>query len=328
MTKQTSLLILLLLQMCFACFAPARGEPVPANASTWQAIDLTKLDTSHCEEIKKVPPPECVDGEVGALCRVAKDKIETACKDLAGSGAGHYPSGKHATWINTLTDRAAVVATELYKKISDALLECIVIWKDYNLSPVIGAVIAAVAVLYVANRYTRRLNQVSSTFEFSKRFHEIIELKRKAEGDAEKDHWTDEKKNVVSDQWWLRFFDLILTEWEFRKANYINKDRFVDWMRWRWHEYKGNDMRRGFDIFGVSYRQAWERLTGPNPLFPEEFIIFMSHIHAAPDVTKLRKVIQKQIGLRRSRTRAKEDGSIVLAQQTQAPQTQAPQAPT
>jgi hypothetical protein len=240
----------------------------------------------------------------GIVLSTIDEVVESVNKLI--SSAGGSAIDLVSNLIGTVSDKAMIVANGLFKNISDALLEFAAIWKDYSLSPVIGASITAFAVLYIANKYTRQLSQVSSTFEFSKRFHDIIELKRRTESEADKENWSAEKKNAAADQWWLRFFDLILTEWEFRKANYINKDRFTDWMRWRWHEYKGDDQRRGFEIFGVSYREAWGRLTGPNPLFPEAFIVFLSHIHAAPDVTKMRKVIQKQIGFWRSTTRAVE----------------------
>lgn len=79
---------------------PAPKAATPAPNPAWQSIDVTKLDAAQCQRIADTPPQACAEGDPGAVCRVAKSKVELACKELVGWSVWDYlPKGSKEKFV-------------------------------------------------------------------------------------------------------------------------------------------------------------------------------------------------------------------------------------
>ncbi|HEY4846561.1 MAG TPA: hypothetical protein VIH87_01885 [Methylocella sp.] len=163
------------------------------------------------------------------------------------------------------------------------------------LGPTLGSIITSLVVVFVARRYTIRTKRIDSTFEFSKRYHELLIQQRDLNEEYDKLLVDDPKRadERPADVWWLRFFDLMLFEYEFFKQRLLMKERFEDWMKWRWHEFRGTDEKYKNFAWGMGYRDGWKRLREAevwqgNPLIP-----FLHDVHHATDVNEVKRIVEE-----------------------------------
>jgi hypothetical protein len=108
-----------------------------------------------------------------------------------------------------------------------------------------------------------RIKRIESTLEFSKRFQELIrdrrELNRKF-SDAHKGNKDAEPTPAEKDEgldWWWAFFDLILYEFDFFQRGLVSEERFIEWMRWRWYDFKPKEGEKSWKTSGVTYQEGW-----------------------------------------------------------------------
>ena len=130
--------------------------------------------------------------------------------------------------------------------------------KEYTaFGAIIGAVITAsvnMGVLFwIASRYTKRLKRIESTLEFSKRFQELLQQQR----DLNRRCSTSPTQMDIddADTWWWRFFDLQLYEFDFFQQGLVRRERFLEWMKWRWYDYQAAKNAMS-NTCGMDYKKA------------------------------------------------------------------------
>ena len=157
----------------------------------------------------------------------------------------------------------------------------------------LAAMISAFVLFWIARRYTVRIKQIESTLEFSKRFQELLKEQRELNRNFAATPRTTEEQDGST--WWWRFFDLILYEFDFYHQRLVRQERFTEWMKWRWFDFRAT----GTDVWqtcGIEYKRGWElwkekdamRLPKPNRL-----ITFLDKIHDAPDVSGVVRLCRK-----------------------------------
>jgi hypothetical protein len=154
----------------------------------------------------------------------------------------------------------------------------------YSLGAIVAAMVSGAVVFIVARKYTKRIKQIDSTLEFSRRFHELMQQQR----DLNRRYATQAKATqpptdgnievADAEMWWWRFFDLILYEFDFYQSGFLRKERFNEWMLWRWYDAQHPDQ---LSVCGMNYRDGWAYWTAHSPNQRNRLVRFLETIHAA-----------------------------------------------
>jgi hypothetical protein len=165
--------------------------------------------------------------------------------------------------------------------------------KYSGLGALFAAMISGIVVLWVARRYTKRIKQIDATLEFSRRFHELIqqqvELNHAYFDRRRWENWPPNQRELLDARaWWWRFFDLVLYEFDFYQSGFLRKERFTEWMKWRWLEARDPD---SFFVSGMNYNQGWDhwRLSAPNQ--DNRLVKFLNQVHQAPTMDEMVKKV-------------------------------------
>ncbi len=147
----------------------------------------------------------------------------------------------------------------------------------------LGALVSAGVLLGIARHYTLSIKRIESTLEFSRRFQELIK-DREA---LNRDFVAQPQKAGDTDgaAWWWRFFDLILYEFDFFRQNLVREERFIEWMKWRWSDYRAAP--NSFVTCGIDYKSGWQQWKTKDALNvpePNRLITFLDALHSAPDI--------------------------------------------
>jgi hypothetical protein len=129
-----------------------------------------------------------------------------------------------------------------------------------SLGPFLGSMLVAAMALWIAEDYTKRVKIIDSELEFSKRYQELFELRhtlnrefRYPTTEYPKTYWSSEAEN-----WYRRFFDLLLNEFKFYEKGFVDANVFTVWMRWAHLNY--NDS--AFETCGMTYELGWNWWSG------------------------------------------------------------------
>lgn len=155
-----------------------------------------------------------------------------------------------------------------------------------GLGPFFGAIIAslfaATAAWRIAARYTKSIKTTEATFEFSKRFQELLQkqLELNKEYKAVFKDCTPPIEEDDSDAivWWWRFFDLMLYEFQFFRDGLVVEDRFIEWMKWRRYDFNSKESEL-WSTCGLNYPAAWHKWKTRLPMQGNPFINFLDMIH-------------------------------------------------
>jgi hypothetical protein len=164
-----------------------------------------------------------------------------------------------------------------------------------------GAGVTGYILIYIARSYTGRLKMIESTFEFSKRFGELLQLQSELNNDylnARKEEGTKCVPTTLVEinkarTWWWRFFDLMVYEYDFFKNGLLWNERYIEWMKWRWHDYndKGSD---AWSTCGIDYKLGWELWKARPGNVKNRMIKFFDTIHEFENMDQVEKYVESQ----------------------------------
>jgi hypothetical protein len=140
---------------------------------------------------------------------------------------------------------------------------------------IIGATITAFVVWRVAMVVTKKLKRIDSTFEFSKRYQDLLLQKRK----LQKQYKTVPSPSIMDLKddamaWWFRYFDLNLFEFDFFCAKLVTRERFIEWTAWRQLDFQENK-----DVCGITYKDGWKAWSEITAMQGNPFIDFLTEVH-------------------------------------------------
>ena len=194
------------------------------------------------------------------------------------------------------------------------------------LAATLGASVAAWVAHGVANKYTARVKRVEATLQFSKQFHELIQLQRALNGkyeevlakcnkalatksEAEKTEAERTEAGIQSDviekiakgdakAWWWQFFDLLLYEFDFWQQGYVREERFIEWMVWRWHDsHPRTDVNEPrWETCGMDYIEGWDRWRS-HPAHGGRLLELLDRIHKAKHPNKVPDIVDEYRGI-------------------------------
>jgi hypothetical protein len=149
---------------------------------------------------------------------------------------------------------------------------------------IISAIISAFVVWGVALGITKRLKRIEATFEFNKRFQDLIQQECKLKKEYQTASGgqyssTSPKDDTDARNSWYRFFDLMLFEFHFYREGLLHRDNFVEWMTWRRFDYKENR-----EVAGMTYRKGWGHWKKIPALQGNEFIALLNKIHVRKQI--------------------------------------------
>ena len=144
----------------------------------------------------------------------------------------------------------------------------------------------------------RKKNQIESTLEFSRRFGELLQLQSKLNLVYERARATDETRDMPATEletneartWWWLFFDLLLYEYDFFKQDLVWSERFAEWIRWRWYDFKAS----GDDVWqtcGMDYKKGWNNWKGKPANRKNRLVQFLDKVHEAPDIATVERIV-------------------------------------
>jgi hypothetical protein len=167
--------------------------------------------------------------------------------------------------------------------------------QDYPASgAIIGAVITALVnmgVLFgIASRYTKRLKRIESTLEFSKRFQDLLQQQRDLNRRCSTPPTTMDIDDA--DTWWWRFFDLQLYEFDFFQQGLVRRERFLEWMKWRWYDYKAAKNAMSTTC-GVDYKEGWQSWKNRPAMKENRLVRFLDAVHNASNVQEIASLVKK-----------------------------------
>jgi uncharacterized membrane-anchored protein YhcB (DUF1043 family) len=186
------------------------------------------------------------------------------------------------------------------------------------LAAAVGALIgAAVLVLLKRNEDGRRATegqiekdrkeaergqkQIESTLEFSRRFGELLQLQGRLNQAYDRARSTDETRNTPptaletneARTWWWLFFDLLLYEYDFFKQDLVWRERFTEWIRWRWYDFKavGSDV---WQTCGIDYQTGWRSWKEKPANRKNRLTQFLDKVHDAPDIASVERIVAEE----------------------------------
>lgn len=180
------------------------------------------------------------------------------------------------------------------------------------LAAVAGALISA-AVLLLLKLYAdakerrqdvseRKRKQIESTLEFSKRFGELLQLQSKLNKAYDAARATQETQNDPPTRretdeakiWWWLFFDLLLYEYDFFKQGFIWKERFIEWIKWRWYDFNATG-DAAWKTCGMDYRAGWQSWKEKPANRNNRLIIFLDKVHdRARDAAEVEQIVAEE----------------------------------
>jgi len=176
--------------------------------------------------------------------------------------------------------------------------------KDYQaLGPfwgaIFGAMLTAGVVGGVVQSRTKRHQEATALFEFSKRFHQLLdEAHSLAKMYAAAGGEPSEAMAAEAAAYYRKFFDLLVSEHYFFTQGFVRRETFLEWMNWRWgawHDVEGATVV----VCGVAYQSAW-RDWSHRPLMRSHPVVrFVDQVHAAPDLEAVRRLVDRHAFRRR-----------------------------
>jgi hypothetical protein len=147
----------------------------------------------------------------------------------------------------------------------------------------------------------KRREQIESTLEFSRRFGELLQLQSKLNQAYDRArstaHTQDDPPTALETNeariWWWLFFDLLLYEYDFFKQDLVWKERFKEWIRWRWYDAKatGNDM---WKTCGMDYQTGWKNWKEKPANRKNRLVEFLERVHQAQDVAAVERIVEEE----------------------------------
>ena len=159
---------------------------------------------------------------------------------------------------------------------------------------VFGAVITSLVVGGVVHSRTTRVQEASALFEFSKRFHDLMDRAFALSKD-----WTlppegpSAADRAEAGAYYRKLFDLMLNEWVFYKKGLVRRDAFLEWMTWRWGAWRDVD-GASITVRGVRYQDAWPAWSQRPLMRTHPFVAFIDEVHAAPDLKVVERLVARE----------------------------------
>jgi hypothetical protein len=158
--------------------------------------------------------------------------------------------------------------------------------------------------LYLTPRFERkkkesddRVKRIESTLKFSDRFQELIrdqrELNRKySDTPAGKDPKPTPADIEEGRAWWWSFFDLQMYEFDFFQSGLVREERFIEWMRFRWHDFHPEKCEDEWKTCGVTYKEGWEWWRARKAHTRNRLIHFLTEVHNADTPGEVARVVR------------------------------------
>lgn len=181
------------------------------------------------------------------------------------------------------------------------------------LGPISAAIISAVVLLilaFYAHRKEKRQadrekdrKQIESTLEFSRRFGELLQLQSKLNKEyvaAQANQQTPTNQPTLQEAdeariWWWLFFDLLLYEYDFFKQGLIWDERFAEWIKWRWYDFRATGDARWMTC-GVDYCAGWQSWKDKPANHNNRLIAFLDKVHnRARDAAEVEQIVTEEM---------------------------------
>lgn len=166
-------------------------------------------------------------------------------------------------------------------------------WTSYkDLLSLISASVTVVTAIGIAWLVTRRITISTKRTEFflafTTRFHNVLTAAQVLEIEItqEKPDLPEGKNDLKPTIWkkqvqevYRQYFALMFDEFYAYQHNFLDREIFTEWMKWRYID--ANDNKYRFAIAGVPYLEGWKGWV-KKPRFHSEhkFIKFMDKVHA------------------------------------------------
>jgi hypothetical protein len=160
---------------------------------------------------------------------------------------------------------------------------------------IFGAMLTAGVVGGVVQNRTKRHQEATALFEFSKRFHQLLDESHiLAKAYAAGGGTPTEATAADAAAYYRKFFDLLVSEYYFFTHGFVRRDTFLEWMNWRWgawHDVEGAKVV----VCGVTYQAAWSAWS-QRPLMRNHPVVrFVDEVHAAPDLAAVRRLVDRRV---------------------------------
>ena len=182
--------------------------------------------------------------------------------------------------------------------------------------PIMTAAVAAGVAWVIANQFTGRIKRIEATLEFSRQFHELIQLQRvlnrtydealaKAEKTLAERAEVEKDRNVIkriakedAKAWWWQFFDLLLYEFDFWQQGYVREERFMEWMIWRWHDShpRTDQGEPRWATCGMNYMEGWNAWQS-HPAHGNRLLELLKAIHTKDHPKQVPEIVDQYRGI-------------------------------
>ncbi|HEY2534664.1 MAG TPA: hypothetical protein VGJ20_43285 [Xanthobacteraceae bacterium] len=172
-------------------------------------------------------------------------------------------------------------------------------WDTFkDLMPLISAGLVVVTTVGIALFVTRHINTSTKRTEFflafTSRFHEALAavhaLEKEIAEDPLKNPTPREGENNLKGKIWnsqaqelyRQFFGLIFDEFYSYQHNFLDREIFTEWMKWRYIDANAdpNFPEYRFAIAGVTYLEGWNGWVKHPAYKQHQFTDFMNKVHA------------------------------------------------
>jgi hypothetical protein len=158
--------------------------------------------------------------------------------------------------------------------------------------PYLSGVISGLATIFAAWLVTARLSRSSKildlTLDFSKRYTEIRNTRYQL--GVNKDSYIYKNNLKGAEELYTRFFQLMFDEFWAFDNNFLDRELFAEWMKWRMDDYKGKV--HSFRFAEISYKEAWDRWGTIGPLENSRFHEFFLEIHSCENYQEVEEAVR------------------------------------
>lgn len=156
-----------------------------------------------------------------------------------------------------------------------------------NPSAIIGGIVSGCFTLAAAGlvtaRITREQKRTEFVLEFTKRYHEFrsaqhVQNQKFAEVQASQSAEISEAQRREAKNLYRQLFSLVFDEYYAYKKGFLDREVFIEWMKWRMDDYHG-DANYKFEICGWPYKDGWADCSEIGPMRKDPFKPFLEEIH-------------------------------------------------
>ena len=168
-------------------------------------------------------------------------------------------------------------------------------------APVLGGLfsgaIGGFSAIWISKKRTLKHKRAEATIDFNQKYQSLkdvqcqlnqaysLAVSKVPRPDGEIVHLQE-----MAARWWEQYFDLMQNEYFFFREGMLDRNRYIQWMRWRYFEYREQGPGPHATC-NVGYRLGWRQFKSNPALWGDPFVTFFDRVHHALSPTDVSAIV-------------------------------------